>query len=199
VIEDLPAGSIDWAALRAANPALVQMTATGFGSGNAFSHWQWTDGVLHALTTELSRSGIKGHAPLLPPGEIALQCAIAQGTYVAMAALTQALVSGTGGPVDFAALDGAMQALDPPFGISGSATNGRPAASLPRTATQGCAVSDHPGGGRLCPALRARPAPVAGHARDDGLARRVRRTRVQRHHGPLQEPGTARRDAGVPW
>ncbi len=131
VIEDLPAGSIDWAALRAANPALVQMTATGFGSGNAFSHWQWTDGVLHALTTELSRSGIKGHAPLLPPGEIALQCAIAQGTYVAMAALTQALVSGTGGPVDFAALDGAMQALDPPFGISGSATNGRPAASLP--------------------------------------------------------------------
>lgn len=131
VIEDLPEGSVDWAALRDANPALVHMSATGFGRGNAFSHWQWTDGVLHALTTELSRSGIKGHAPLLPPGEIALQCAVAQGTYVAMAALTQALVNGTGGPVDFAALDGAMQALDPPFGISGSATNGRPAASLP--------------------------------------------------------------------
>ncbi|GEO01225.1 CoA transferase [Novosphingobium sediminis] len=131
VIEDLPEGSLDWDALRAANPALVHMTATGFGRGNAYAHWQWTDGVLHALTTELSRSGIKGRAPLLPPGEIALQCAIAQGTYVAMAALTQALVSGIGGPVDYAALDGAMQALDPAFGISGSATNGRPAASLP--------------------------------------------------------------------
>lgn len=131
IVEDLPEGSIDWAAIRAANPALVHMTATGFGRGNAFSHWQWTDGVLHALTTELSRSGIRGRAPLLPPGEIALQCAVAQGAYVAMAALTHARVSGAGGPVDYAALDGAMQALDPAFGISGSATNGRPAASLP--------------------------------------------------------------------
>lgn len=131
IIEDLPEGTIDRAALRAAHPALVHMTATGFGRGNAWSHWQWTDGVLHALTTELSRSGIKGRAPLLPPGEIAVQCAVAQGACVAMAALTQALVSGTGGHVDYAALDGAMQALDPAFGISGSATNGRPAAALP--------------------------------------------------------------------
>lgn len=133
IIEDISAEgcSVDWQALRAANPALVHMTATGFGLGNAFSHWQWTDGVLHAMTTELSRSGIKGRAPLLPPGEIAVQCAVAQGAYVAMAALTQARVSGAGGHVDYAALDGAMQALDPAFGISGSATNGRPAASLP--------------------------------------------------------------------
>lgn len=133
VIEDLSAknAGVDWAAIRAANPALVHMTATGFGLRNAFSHWQWTDGVLHALTSELSRSGIKGRAPLLPPGEIALQCAVAQGAFVAMAALTQALVSGIGGHVDYAALDGAMHALDPAFGISGSATNGRPAASLP--------------------------------------------------------------------
>jgi len=129
--EEVPPAGIDWAALRAANPALVHMTATGFGLGNAFSGWQWTDGVLHALTSELSRSGIKGRAPLLPPGEIALQCAVAQGAFVAMAALTQARVSARGGHIDFAALDGAMQALDPAFGISGSATNGRPAASLP--------------------------------------------------------------------
>ncbi|MBX9883573.1 MAG: CoA transferase [Novosphingobium sp.] len=133
VIEDLSgeSDSIDWQAFRAANPALVHMTATGFGLGNAFSHWQWTDGVLHAMTTELSRSGIKGRAPLLPPGEIAVQCAVAQGAFVALAALTQALVSGTGGHVDYAALDGAMQALDPAFGISGSATHGRPVRELP--------------------------------------------------------------------
>ena len=133
IIEDLSAqtDSIDWQALRAANPALVHMTATGFGVGNAFSHWQWTDGVLHAMTTELSRSGIKGRSPLLPPGEIAVQCAIAQGAFVAMAALTQALVSGMGGHVDYAALDGVMQALDPAFGISGSATHGRPVSQLP--------------------------------------------------------------------
>ena len=136
ILEDLSADPaapvhVDWSAIRAANPALVHMTATGFGLGNPFSHWQWTDGVLHALTTELSRSGIRGRAPLLPPGEIGLQCAVAQGAFVAMAALTEALSSGTGTHVDYAALDGAMQALDPAFGISGSATNGRPAASLP--------------------------------------------------------------------
>ncbi|WP_421849667.1 CoA transferase [Novosphingobium sp.] len=136
VLEDLSADpaapvSLAWAAIHAANPALVRMTATGFGLGTAWSHWQWTDGVLHALTTELSRSGIKGRAPLLPPGEIALQCAVAQGVFVAMAALTQALATGRGDHVDYAALDGAMQALDPAFGISGSATNGRPAAALP--------------------------------------------------------------------
>lgn len=133
VIEDLSAetSSMDWAAIRTANPALVHMTATGFGLGNAYSGWQWTDGVLHALTTELSRSGIKGRAPLLPPGEIAVQCAVAQGAYVALAALIQAQQTGRGDHVDYAALDGAMQALDPPFGISGSATNGRPAAALP--------------------------------------------------------------------
>jgi crotonobetainyl-CoA:carnitine CoA-transferase CaiB-like acyl-CoA transferase len=58
IIEDISAesDSIDWAAIRAANSALVHVTATGFGLGNAFSHWQWTDGVLHALTSELSRS-----------------------------------------------------------------------------------------------------------------------------------------------
>ncbi len=138
IIEDLsaepepdPARSIDWAALAAANPARVHMSVSGFGLGNSHSGWQWTDPVLHALSTELSRSGIKDRAPLLPPGEIALQCAVSQGTYVAMAALTHALVTGTGDRVDYAALDGATQALDPGYGIGGSATNGRPPRLLP--------------------------------------------------------------------
>lgn len=136
IIEDLSAEphtaiNIDWEALARTNPALVHMTASGFGLGNSFSGWQWTDAVLHALTTELSRSGIKGRAPLLPPGEIALQCAVSQGLFVAMAALTNALLTGKGGRVDYAALDGAMQALDPGYGIAGSAAVGRPLASLP--------------------------------------------------------------------
>ena len=136
IIEDVsaqpdPPVAIDWDALARANPALVHMTASGFGLGNSFSGWQWTDAVLHALTTGLSRSGIKGRAPLLPPGEIALQCAVSQGQFVAMAALTNALVTGCGDRVDYAALDGAMQALDPGYGIAGSAAVGRPAASLP--------------------------------------------------------------------
>ncbi len=135
VLEDLTvdadaAFTIDWDALARANPALVRMTASGFGLGNSLSGWQWTDAVLHALSSELARSGIRGREPLLPPGELALQCAVSQGLFVAMAALTQALVRGLGGHVDYAALDGAVQALDPGYGIAGSATFGRPARLL---------------------------------------------------------------------
>lgn len=135
IVEDLTGErsdgfAIDWAGLSRDYPALVRMTVSGFGTGNSFSDWQWSDPVLHALSTELSRSGIMDRAPLLPPGEIALQCAVAQGTYVATAALYNAIVTQVGDHVDYSALDGAMQALDPGYGIGGSATHGRPARLL---------------------------------------------------------------------
>jgi len=70
VIEDISAAdaSIDWSAIRAANPALVHMTATGFGLGNAFSHWQWTDGVLHALSNRTLALGHQGPRAAAPAG-----------------------------------------------------------------------------------------------------------------------------------
>lgn len=109
----------------------VRMTVSGFGLGNAHSDWQATDPVLHALSSELSRSGIAGRAPLLPPGQLALECAMSQGAFVAMAALHAAQRTGQGDRIDFSLLDGAVQALDPGFGIAGSATLGRSAAALP--------------------------------------------------------------------
>ncbi|NJO34277.1 MAG: hypothetical protein HC869_15230, partial [Rhodospirillales bacterium] len=121
---------IDWQALALAKPSLVHMTVSGFGMANSFSNWQWSDPVFHALSSELARSGIRGREPLLPPGEIALQCATTQGTFVAMAALYSALFTHRGDRVDYSALDGAVQALDPGYGISGSATHGRPAKLL---------------------------------------------------------------------
>lgn len=135
IVEDLslePAFSemLDAIALRAANPALVMMTASGFGSGNSQSQWQWNDAILHALSGVLSRSGIRGRAPLLPPGEIALQSAIAQGAYCAVLGLYNALVTGRGDHMDFSALEGSVIALDPGYGVGGSATLGRPAKLL---------------------------------------------------------------------
>ena len=47
-------------------------------------------------------------------------------------ALYRALRTGAGDHIDFSALDGAMQALDPGFGIGGSATMGKPAHLLSR-------------------------------------------------------------------
>ena len=124
--------SIDLAALRASRPQLVTMTVSDFGTDTVFSTWQATGPVLHALSGELSRSGIRGRAPLLPPGDLANQCAASQGAYALITSLYHALRTGCGDHIDFSALDGAVQALDPGYGISGSATMGKPAHLLSR-------------------------------------------------------------------
>lgn len=109
----------------------VWMTVSMFGTGNACADWQATDPVLHALSSELSRSGLAGRAPLLPPGKLAFNCAMSQAAYVGMAALYAAQGTGRGDRIDFSMLDGAVQGLDPGFGLAGSATLGRPARNLP--------------------------------------------------------------------
>lgn len=123
---------LDLAPLRAARPGLVTMTVSDFGAGNSLSGWQATGPVLHALSGELSRSGIRGRPPLLPPGDLAYQCAAVQAAYALLASHFHALRTGLGDHIDFAALDGAIQALDPGFGIHGSATLGRPMHLLSR-------------------------------------------------------------------
>ncbi len=113
-------------------PAQVVVSISPFGERNSLSDWQMSDAVLHALSGELSRSGIRGREPLLPPGELAVQCAAAQAAFVTVQAYYFALRTGTGERIDFSVLDGAVQALDPGFGIGGSATLGRPAHLLSR-------------------------------------------------------------------
>jgi crotonobetainyl-CoA:carnitine CoA-transferase CaiB-like acyl-CoA transferase len=117
-------------AIRARFPEALILTGSDFGQGNSCSQWQASDPVLHALTGELSRSGIRGLAPLLPPGELAIECAAAQFAWVILVALAQRLQGSSPDSFDFAMLDGAMHALDPGYGISGSATLGRPAKLL---------------------------------------------------------------------
>jgi crotonobetainyl-CoA:carnitine CoA-transferase CaiB-like acyl-CoA transferase len=121
---------IDLREVRTINPAVVTMTASAFGTDTSYSGWHATDPVLHALSGELSRSGIKGRPPLLPPGRLAMECAGAQAAYVLVTAIYAAIRSGKGAHYDFSALDGAVQALDPGYGISGSATMGKPAHML---------------------------------------------------------------------
>ncbi|RVT93274.1 CaiB/BaiF CoA-transferase family protein [Sphingomonas crocodyli] len=111
--------------------ATVVVTVGMFGAGGSHAGWQATDPVLHALTGVLSRSGLEGREPLMPPGELAIECAMAQAAYVGTAALYAAMRTGKGDRVDVSLLDAAVQALDPGFGISGSATLGRAARHLP--------------------------------------------------------------------
>lgn len=119
-------------ALAAAHPNLVILQISPFGRGNKYSDWQGSDAVFHALMGELVRSGLPDSDPLLPPGELAYACAATQAAFAVLAALHAARASGNGDVIDFSILDGASQALDPGFGLSGSATSGRPLATMPR-------------------------------------------------------------------
>ncbi|MBL8652415.1 MAG: CoA transferase [Sphingopyxis sp.] len=144
VIADAASG-IDLAAIRKARPALVTMAVSDFGADGPLADWRATGPVLHALSAVLSRSGIRGREPLLPPGELAYQCAAPQAVFALLGALYRSLGGGEGAHFDFAALDGAVQGLDPGFGINGSATMGKPVGLLMR---------DRPRAGFQYPILR---------------------------------------------
>ncbi|KAA0117991.1 CoA transferase [Mycolicibacterium sp. P9-22] len=112
-------------AIRAANPALVILSVSDFGRDTRFRTWQATTPVLHALTSELSRSGIPGREPLVPPGRhLPYQVAAAQAAVFTVSVLLDRLRTGEGDLIDFAVLEGAMQTLDPPYGTAGTASAG---------------------------------------------------------------------------
>lgn len=126
---------LDVEAVRAANPALVVVSISDFGENGPWKDWQASDAVLHALTGGLSRSGLPGRPPLLPPGELTFQTAAPQIAYLALAAFIARLRTGRGDRLDIALLEAAMQALDPGYGLSGSAQSGVPLWKMARTRT----------------------------------------------------------------
>lgn len=119
--------------LRFAHPALIVLSLSDFGRDTEFRSWQATTPVLHALTSELSRSGVPGREPLVPPGEqLPYHVAAAQAGVALLGVLLDRLRTGAGDRIDFAILEGAMQALDPPFGTMGTASAGVPTAQQQR-------------------------------------------------------------------
>lgn len=127
-----PRGWVDKAELTADNPRLVILSVSDFGDTGRFADWAGTDAVFNALSGQLSRSGAPGRPPLLPPGDLALAVAAVQAVYVALLAYWHVLRTGQGDWLDFSTLDGAAQALDPGYGIGGSAAGGVLASKLPR-------------------------------------------------------------------
>ena len=119
-------------AIREAHPALVVLSISDFGRGNDFSAWQGTTPVYHALTSELSRSGIPGRDPLIPPGDLPYDVAAAQAAFQVLSLYVDRLRNGAGNRIDFSILDGAMQTLDPAYGMTGSAAAGVPLSAAPR-------------------------------------------------------------------
>jgi len=113
--------------IHADHPALVILSISDFGRDTRYRDWQATTPVLHALTSELSRSGIPGQAPLVPPSaDLPYHVAAAQAAFFTLCVFLDRLRTGTGDLIDFSVLEGAMQTLDPPFGTAGSAAAGVP-------------------------------------------------------------------------
>lgn len=123
--------------IRSKYPSLVVMSISALGRDAAFSDWQVTEPVLLALSGMLSRSGLPGRAPLLPPGELGYECAAMQASFVVLAAYLNRVATGFGDHLDFATVEATAQVLDPGFGIAGSAANGVPQSELPRGRPEG--------------------------------------------------------------
>ncbi|WP_433362655.1 CaiB/BaiF CoA transferase family protein [Actinoplanes sp. CA-142083] len=118
----------DLLALRSRKPGLVVVAITDYGLSGPYRDWQATEWTHLALGGVLSRSGLPGREPLLPPGSMAYESACAQAAWAALVAY----FGGTGDLVDVSVYEATAQVLDPGFGIGGSATGGVPAANGPR-------------------------------------------------------------------
>jgi crotonobetainyl-CoA:carnitine CoA-transferase CaiB-like acyl-CoA transferase len=111
--------------LRSEHPAVVVLSISDFGRDNEFREWQATTPVLHALSSELTRSGIPGKVPLVPPArQLPYHVAAAQAAVMVVSVFLDRLRTGEGDLIDFSVLDGAMQTLDPPYGSAGTAAVG---------------------------------------------------------------------------
>ena len=120
-----------------AHPGLVVVSITDFGQTGEYRDWAGGDAVIAAMSGMLSRSGLAGREPLLPPPGMAYETAAIQAAWAALVAYWHRLETGRGDHVDFSLLEAAMQTLDPAHGAasvsrpSGApATRGRPEAGL---------------------------------------------------------------------
>ncbi|MET0457479.1 MAG: CoA transferase, partial [Mycobacterium sp.] len=96
-----------------------------------YRDWRGGEAVHLAMASTLTRSGAPNREPLLPPGEFATESGAVQAAFAALVAHYRAVDTGVGDHVDCAFHDMAVQALDPGFGMAGTATMGRPLSELP--------------------------------------------------------------------
>src|ERR1700756_3609551 len=82
----------------------------------------------------LSRSGLPGREPLMPPGAMGIRLTAIQAAWAALVAYWHRLETGTGDWIDFSLYEATAQAIEPAMGTVGTAqaagyepTRGRPA------------------------------------------------------------------------
>lgn len=131
ILDVKEAGRLDPVQLHADFPHLVILALTPFGLTGACKDWQLTEPVVHALSGELSRSGIPDREPCLPPDSLAWGCSASQAVFVTLMSYWNKLRNGKGNLIDFSVFEGAALTLDPGYGIAGSAAAGVPIHKMP--------------------------------------------------------------------
>jgi crotonobetainyl-CoA:carnitine CoA-transferase CaiB-like acyl-CoA transferase len=138
-IETTPPGALAALGLRhelvrARNPSLVVLSITDFGQTGPYRDWIATDWTLLAMGGALSRSGLPGREPVMPPADLALHATALQASWAALVAYWNRLESGVGDHVDFSCYEATINVVDPALGVVGTAqvagyeeTRGRPA------------------------------------------------------------------------
>ncbi len=131
IVDTEYAPTIDTKAIAAQFPDLIVLALSPFGLEGRCKDWQLTEPVIHALSGELSRSGIPDREPLLPPDGVAWGCAASQAVYAVLLSFWNRVRNSQGNFIDFSVFEGASLTLDPGYGIAGSAAAGVPAHKQP--------------------------------------------------------------------
>ena len=131
ILDMAEAAGLDPHALHDSYPELIILAVSPFGLDGRCKDWQLTEPVIHALSGELSRSGIPDREPCIPPDSVAYGCSTSQAVFVTLMSYWNRLRNGKGNLIDFSVFEGASLTLDPGFGIAGSASAGVPIHKMP--------------------------------------------------------------------
>ena len=132
LIDGLPPGTLERFGsgaiqLRADNPSLTVLSVSDFGLTGPYREYRASHAVHTAMAGVLSRSGLPGEVPLLPPASICWESASIQAAFVALLGYWQRLRRGHGDHLDFSIHEAVAQIFDPGLGATGSANGGRSA------------------------------------------------------------------------
>jgi crotonobetainyl-CoA:carnitine CoA-transferase CaiB-like acyl-CoA transferase len=117
--------------LAARFPNMIVISISDFGLTGPYADWQATDWVQLALGTQLSRSGLPGRIPLMPPSGMSYETAAIVAAYSGLLAYLQRLETGRGDEIDFSVHEATLTIMDPPIGTIGTAAIGAGGNSRP--------------------------------------------------------------------
>lgn len=116
---------LDPESLRTARPDLVWLSLSPFGSTGPYADWHADEAVLYAMSGVLSRSGVPGAAPLLPPSGLVEGAVGVHAVWAVLLAYQRRLRTGRGDRIELTAYEAVVHGFDPGFGTQGSAAAGR--------------------------------------------------------------------------